>query len=149
MSPVTRTSVTRGGYQSRALGLGPLLPGASRTAGWSRETGGAGGGVDGELGEAPVFFAPDQGEVMVGVNLDDVRAQCLGQFPLLGRAHQLIAGRDEHGRGEIQLTRPRLRVISAQRASRVRELACEPAAELRGQPGTVGIEFGRLLDGLA
>jgi hypothetical protein len=78
-----------------------------------------------------------------------VRVECLGQFPLLGRAHQLIAGRDEHGRGEIQLTRSWLRVIAAQRASRVREFAREPAAELRGQPGAVGVEFGRLLDSLA
>jgi hypothetical protein len=82
---------------------------------------------------------------MVGVDLDDTRAQCLGQFPLPGRAHQLIAGRDEHGRGQTQFTRPRLSVIPAQGASGVGE----PAAELRGQPGPVDVDFGRLLDGLA
>ena len=85
---------------------------------------GHGGSVDGQLGEAGVLVALDQREVMVYVDLDHVSMQCLGQFPLLGRTHQPVAGRDERDRGQAQLTRPGLSVITAQRAARIREFAC-------------------------
>ena len=86
---------------------------------------------------------------MVCVDLDHMRTQGLGQLPLLGWAHQPVPGRDEHGRGETQLARPGLSVITAQRAARVGKLPRQPAAELRRQPRPQDVEFGRLLDGLA
>ena len=86
---------------------------------------------------------------MVCVNLGHVCVQCLGQFPLLSRAHQPVAGGDEHGRGQAQLTGPRLSVVATQRVSRVGEFARQPATELSGEPRPVGIELWSLLDCLA
>jgi len=50
-----------------------------------------GSSVDRELGQARVLVALDQREIMVGVDLYYVCLQGLGQFPLLGRAHQPVA----------------------------------------------------------
>jgi hypothetical protein len=95
---------------------------------------GRGHGVDGEPGQARVVGALDQRQVMVRVDLEYIRLQRFGQFSLLGGAHQPVAGRDEHGCGQAQVSCPRPGVVPAERAPRTGELGRQTAAELSDNP---------------
>lgn len=132
-------SQTKGGACG-GMGGGRLLPSSRPPAG-----SGCGDGIDGEPGQARVFGPLGQRQVMVRVDLDHVRVQRFGQFPLLGGTDKPVAGGDERGCGQPQVSCPRPGVIAADRASRGGEFKPQPAAELGAEPWPECLEFGLFL----